>query len=333
MNFSQLQSSYRAAADQSGLLGTLFWWDLGANRVTYPALVQSAKAFSLDEEFLPAAVKPASAFRRAWRALSRRADSDLLLRQIAETPEQIVVAVVRERADVTNLDLRYEVVARVSYSKLHQVVTILERTPLTEEIQQLFEHFSAITTEDVRAMVIGFVRKSGLSIRHAGGVYFIPPALTPTLDALSAVLKATGKNTVWTIPVANLGDAGATLAQLAKDTLDAEVAAVEAELAGFDARDIEVRSSTLERRLVRFDELRARASLMASALSFRADSLLEKLTDLELGVRRKLTGDTNTLPAVLDDADEPGDADADFHNAPGPAEELRTSPFDAEAGF
>ncbi|MCC7111077.1 MAG: hypothetical protein IT382_17420 [Deltaproteobacteria bacterium] len=38
----------------------------------------------------------------------------------------------------------------------------------------------------------------------------------------------------------------------------------------FDVRDVDTRDSTLQRRLKRFDELRARTNLMAGALSFRA---------------------------------------------------------------
>lgn len=94
-----------------------------------------------------------------------------------------------------------------------------------------------------------------------------------------------GSNTTWTLPIANLGDAAATLGSLARDTLDAEIAAVETELATFDASDVETRDSTLQRRLKKFDELRGRTNLMAGALSFRADALLEKLIALESDVK------------------------------------------------
>ena len=32
MNFAKLQTSFATAAEKTGLLGTLFWWDLGHNR-------------------------------------------------------------------------------------------------------------------------------------------------------------------------------------------------------------------------------------------------------------------------------------------------------------
>lgn len=314
MNFAKLQTSFATAAEKTGLLGTLFWWDLGHNRIEHNKLVEHAKTAGLDQELLPSAVKPASAFRRAWRSAAHRIESDLLLRQVAETPDHLVVGVVKEKPDITNLDLRYEVLARASFDKKTHGLTILEKHPVIDALPGLFQHYSAITTEDVRAMVLTFVKKSGLSIRHAGGVYFIPPGLSQTLAALTEVLRAIGQNTVWTLPVADLGDAGDTLAALAKETLDAEISTVEAELAAFDARDIEVRSGTLERRLEKFEELRARTTLMAGALSFRADGLLEKLTLLEGDVKQKLFG----IPAVpvapqpLAAADEPYDVDVGF---------------------
>jgi hypothetical protein len=298
MNFGKVQSSFEAAAKQAGLLGTLFWWDLGNNRVEHSALTARADEAGLDRTLLPSAVKPATAFKRAWRAAARRASDDVLLREIAETPDQLVVAVVREHPDVLNLDL-------------------LERHDILDALGALFEHYSAVTTEDVRAMVLGFVRKSGLSIRHAGGVYFIPPALSQTLTALTDVLRAIGSNTTWALPIANLGDAAATLGSLARETLDAEIGAVEQELSAFDASDVDTRDSTLQRRLKKFDELRARTNLMAGALAFRADALHEKLIALENDVKRKLLGESQqSLPqpsaAAPTSAPEALDADVGF---------------------
>jgi hypothetical protein len=320
MNFAKLQTSFATVAEKTGLLGTLFWWDLGHNRIDHAQLVHHARTAGLEEALLPSPVKPSAAFRRAWRSAAHRLESDLLLRQIAESTDHLVVGVVREQPDVTNLDLRYQVLARAAFDKKTNALSILEKHPVIDALPGLFAHYSAITTEDIRAMVLTFVKKSGLSIRHAGGVYFIPPRLSQTLTALAQVLRATGENTVWTLPIADLGDAGETLAELAKETLDAEISSVEAELATFDARDIEVRSSTLERRLEKFEHLRARTSLMAGALSFRADALLEKLTLLEGDVKQKLFGapvEAPIAPPPMSEATEPSSEE----------------PYDADVGF
>lgn len=295
MNFGTVQSSFAAAAKQTGLLGTLFWWDLGNNRIDHKLLVERADQARLDKSLLPSAVKPATAFKRAWRAAARRMSDDLLLREISDTPDQLVVAVVREHADVLNLHLRYEVLARATFNKKTESIALLEKHDILDGLGALFAHYSAITTEDVRAMVLGFVRRSGLSIRSAGGVYFIPPALSDTLRALTEVLHTVGTNTTWALPVANLGHAAATLGSLARETLDAEIAGVEAQLAAFDASEVETRDSTLQRRLKKFDEIRARTNLMAGALSFRADALHEKLAALENDVKRRLVGDAPAL--------------------------------------
>lgn len=166
-------------------------------------------------------------------------------------------------------------------------------------------------------MVLGFVRKSGLSIRHAGGVYFIPPALSQTLTALTDVLRSVGSNTTWALPIANLGDAAATLGSLARETLDAEIGAVEQELSAFDASDVDTRDSTLQRRLKKFDELRSRTNLMAGALAFRADALHDKLIALENDLKRKLLGESQ------ESVPQPSAA------APTPVAEA----FDADVGF
>lgn len=207
MNFSKVQTSFAAAAEKAGLLGTLFWWDLGHNRIEHARLVEHADEAGLDKALLPPAVKASTAFKRAWRAAARRTDDDLLLREIADTPDQVVVAVVREHPDVLNLDLRYEVLGRATFAKKAESIALLEKHPILDGLGTLFDHYSAVTTEDVRAMVLSFVRKSGLSIRHAGGVYFIPPALSKTLRALGDVLRVIGQNTVWSLPIADLAGA------------------------------------------------------------------------------------------------------------------------------
>ena len=43
MNFTKLQTTFAAAAEKSGLLGTLFWWDLGQNRIEHNKLVEHAQ--------------------------------------------------------------------------------------------------------------------------------------------------------------------------------------------------------------------------------------------------------------------------------------------------
>ncbi|MBI1944689.1 MAG: hypothetical protein HYS27_03275 [Deltaproteobacteria bacterium] len=197
MNFAKLQHSFAATAEKTGLLGTLFWWDLGNDRVDHGKLLEHAQAAGLEPALLPSPVKPAAAFRRAWRSAAHRLESDLLLRQIVETPDQLVVGVVKEKSDVTNLGLRYEVLARASFDKMTCGLSILEKHPVIDALPVLFQHYPAITTEDIRAMVLAFVKKSGLFIRHAGGVYFIPPRLSQTLGALTEVLRCIGPNTVW----------------------------------------------------------------------------------------------------------------------------------------
>lgn len=311
MNFGQMKTSFEAAAKKSGLLGTLFWWDLGNNRIAHQELVRHASDAGLDAALLPPAVKPVTAFKRAWHAAARRNSDELLLREVADTPDQLVVAVVREDADEANLDLKYDVLARATFSKKTESISVLENHAVLDALPALFDHFSAVTTDDVRAMVLAFVKKSGLSIRHAGGVYFIPPQLSATLDALCAVLRAIGPNTLWTLPVADLGEASDTLGALARETLDAEVSAVEAELAAFDASDVKTRDSTLERRLKKFEELRVRANLMAGALSFRADSLNEKIGELEAEVKRRLFGAPSVAAGAVSVAPPPEAFDAD----------------------
>lgn len=288
MKYEAIRDLQAHASKTSKHLGTLVWWHVGQTAITFDALRARAAEHALDAWLLPAAVKPIAAFRRAWRAASRKTETGLMLREICETDEAIVVGVVRERADVEHLELEYEVVGKLRFDKQAEAVVVLDRSPIADEVAALFEHHKQLTADDLRAMLVTFVKSAGVSIRDSGGVYFVPPAYQPTIDALTRVVESTGKSRVFSLAIADSGTAQATLADLARDTLDAEVRAIQDELASFEARGREVRDATLVRRLEQYEALRARAQLMAQALSFKADGLMNEVQRLQDDLRRRL---------------------------------------------
>ncbi len=290
MNFTKIKSIAEKALAQGDHLGTLAWWSLNGATIETAALAAKAKSAGLDDRYLPKAIKPVAAFRRAWRHAARKCPAGLMLREIGETPDRIEVGLVKEEADVEHARLDYDVVGHITFEKASETMVVRQPSEITAEVQRLYGVHHDHGSEDIRGMLTGLMREAGVSIRDAGGVYFVPPTFAGTLAAMCTVVEGIGHNHVFTLPVADVGDAKATLAEVARATLDDEIRALEAELDAFAAGGAETREGTLARRLTKFDELRSRVALFSSCLSFKADGLVEKIGGLQGDLRDRLNG-------------------------------------------
>jgi len=324
MNAMELQKIQERVAQQGGEhLGTLLWWSLENNHIHYSALVGLAQQHGLPEKYLPNPVKPANAFRRAWRTANRKLEKGLMLRQIAESDETIAVGLVRETADRVAVDLDYAVMGKVVFNKQHEIITVSGQG--VEDIQKLYQHHLALTTQDIRFMLLQFVREAGVSLRQRGGTYFIPASWQTSLNALGRVVENAGSNMVYQLPIYDTEQVKGTLSDVARRSLDDEIRALREELEGFDEK---TRQSTLERRMSRFEELRSRVKMFSGVLSFKAEDLSDKLEELHNGLRKRLG--------------LPGDEDAKAFEEEEVPVEVETRPvelpqqsfqIDEEAGF
>ncbi len=290
MNFAKIKKAQEEAAQGATLIGHLAWWHLNGASISHDDLVAKAKVAGLDGKYLPKPLTNLAAFRRAWRRAARRCPTGLLLREVGETPERVVVGLVREDADVENASLAYDLVGTVSFDKATEVLVIHTQNDVTKEIERLYAVHHEHCSDDIRTMLCGLMRHAAVSLRDQGAVYFLPPTFDGVLKAMAEVVEGIGKNRVYTLPVADAGDAMATLADVARKTLDDEIRAVEAELDAFAANGTETRDGTLARRLTKFDELRARVALFSSCLAFKADALHGRIGCLQEDLRDRLSG-------------------------------------------
>ena len=290
MNYAKIKQVQERAVAQGEHLGTLCWWALNGATISHDALIAKANAAGLDERYLPKVIKPVAAFRRAWRRAARRCPAGLMLREIGETADRIEVGLVKEDADVERAQLDYGVVGHIAFDKRLEVLIVDQANDITAEVQRLYEVHHDHGSEDIRSMLTGLMGEAAVSLRDQGAVYFVPPGFNDVLRSMAAVVEGIGHNRVFTLPVADVGDAKATLADVARATLDDEIRALEAELDAFAAGGAETRDGTLARRLTKFDELRSRVALFSGCLSFKADGLVGKIGAMQEDLRDKLNG-------------------------------------------
>jgi hypothetical protein len=287
MTFDKIHAAQAALTSKSTRpLGSLLWWTLNGNRIDHDQLVDLARREGLDEKYIPAEVKPTAAFRRAWRHVATKLPKGLLLRPIAETDDVVLIGLVREQANERAQDLEYDVAAKICFHKTTHVVSADVENQVTAEIDRMYRHHQAHTTEDIRLMLTGFLAEAGVSLRESGGVYFVPAAYQNSLDALCAVVQTVGHNATYQLPIADSEATCSTLREVAERTLDAELQQLQADLERYDHAT--VRPSTLERKLTDFEDLRTRVGLFARVLSFKAEAFTKKIEIIQSNLRQQL---------------------------------------------
>lgn len=296
MNLQSLVTTQHQHAQTGGLfIGSLIWWSLNGNRVAHARLKELADQHGLPERYLPAEVRPASAFRRAWRHGATKLPQGLLLRQIDDTPTGIHIGLVEEQADAQTQELRYAHLLTVAFNKEHHTIQASEDRSVVEEIRTLYAHHLELTTRDIRTMLSNFVNEAGVSLRESGGVYFIAAPHQDTIDAMASVLQAIGHNQLHQLPLYDSPLTQDVLNGVAVTTLDDEIQRLQDELEAFFADD-KTRKSTLEKRLNTFDALRARVDTFAGVLSFKSDALLGRVSDMEADLRQRLGMEDTSTP-------------------------------------
>ncbi len=285
--FDRLRAIHEGLEAAGGTrMGAVLWWALANNRISHERLADLVDQHGLDRELLPKEIKPAGAFRRAWRHAARELPPGQLLRPIVETPDEIVLGLVREDSDGKRRELDYELITRVSFRKDTAEIKEDVENAVTQRIRALHRHHQEHTTTDIRGMITSFLSEKGVPLRSNGGVYFVPERFGRSLDALCRVVESAGHNQLFRLPIVETPETTQTLGVVAERSLEEEVRQLQAELDRFDAD--RTRPATLERRVEDFETLRGRVRLFSSLLSFEATGLTSRIDAAQRTLRDQL---------------------------------------------
>lgn len=326
-NLNALIASQQSHAATGGhYIGSLIWWSLNGNRVSHTQLKDLADLHGLPERYLPAEVKPASAFRRAWRHASKKLPCGLLLRQVNESDKGLHIGLVQEKTDAQAHELSYDHLITIAFSKEHHTIQTSEEHDIVNQLRELYAHHLELTTRDIRTMLSRFVSETGVSLRESGGIYFVSAPHQSTIESMSAVLQSIGHNHLHQLPLYDSPLAQDILNEVASKTLDDEIRKLSEELEDFMS-DEKTRTSTLRKRLDVFDGLRRRVNTFAGVLSFKASDMLDKVEDLESDLKRHLgIQPTDTSQPGVETFEEPAPHTSGFSTP-------TLLAFDLEAGF
>jgi hypothetical protein len=269
-------------------IGDICFWQLADARVDRATLERIWLDANLDVGLLPEEPTDDRALKQAVREaqVGRR---DRLVRLGLDSEVELVFAVVREtRDDQGNVSYAQE--ARLHLERASGTLTT--DRPGHDVVQAVLKGFAVLrathTSDDVRKAIVRALGSwASVALRDGGGVYWVPASYAEQLRSLRSAVERLGSSKVHVLPVHQSPDSDKSLGAIATAALEAELAALQTEIAAFLTAPPD-RVSTLTRRLEAFEALRERARLYRSVLSITVSDLDEQLLGMTATVEQLL---------------------------------------------
>jgi uncharacterized protein involved in exopolysaccharide biosynthesis len=270
-------------------VGDILWWSLFDSHVSAEWFAGEWKAAGLDGSILAQPKTPARALREAGFAAVTGVDGQLF-RFAAQTDERTIWALVREERKGDG-SVEYHQEAQIAVDLAAGTFSSdCAAHPIVQDIRARYDALvGTYSSREVRASIVRLLeRSSAVSIREAGGVYWIPAPYAETGRRLKAVIDQVGSSVFSVLPVHETNIGNEALGNAARGSLETEIVELKDEIARFKADP--PKAATLERRLEAFTALQARASLYRDLLSVEVSDLETNLTELADSVKAIIGG-------------------------------------------
>jgi hypothetical protein len=271
-------------------LGDLVFWSLSDAEIQRSALEALWASAGLSFELLPEPPTAEKALKVAVRECAV-GHPEHLLRLGKEDATEVVFAVVHEKRQGDG-SLIYDQEAKIQLDRVNEHVN--SDNPSHELVAAVRSAFSRLrmthTADDVRRAIVKALRSfSAVTLRDGGGIYWVPRPHADQLRQLQTAIEQVGSSAFYLLPVHESAEASRTLGEVAKSSVEEELAALKREIEGFVVNPPE-RASTLVRRLESFDVLRAKAALYRDILHVQVTDLDAQLASLTTSVEELLDG-------------------------------------------
>src|SRR6266542_4197311 len=321
------------------LLGFTVIWRLAGIRVSHPDLEQALRAAGFDK-YLPDLPTPRVALRRAlaeWIRAKQRASRNsaperddeedeetgqnqrrTLIRVINRArSEHLIFALVAEDIDFSALGLSYGTTLRILLHKKNGEMICTteaegvidarresqqvadELAPYWREYRNLF--ISRDLSEMIREIIQGM---SAVSLRQAGGVYFVPASEQDQLGRLRHLITQLPQVTegafVCALGVPDADEARRTLSKAVHAGLLDEIGSLRGDLARLCESGNRHRDKTIMQRMVIYKQLKEKAAMYQELLGIRQDQVRAGIERLENEARNLLTGDASPSSTTHD---------------------------------
>src|SRR5262245_56923811 len=335
-----------AATSQLPLIGFTVLWRLEGIRVSHPDLEQALQSADF-EKYLPDPPTPRVALRRAlaeWIKTKHRNARTLQLQLGDEDQEQngdgrsrtlirvidrarsehLVYALVAEDIDFSALGLSYGTALHILlHKKTGEMICTTdaegvidarrESQQVTDELMPYWRQYRDLfIARDLSQMVREIIdRMNAVSLRQAGGVYFVPEneydALFRLRQLIAGIPQGAGSESfVCALGVPDADEAKRGLSKAVHAGLMDEINSLRGDLDRLSESGDRLREKTIAQRLVIYKQLKAKAEMYQELLGMRQDEVRSGIAGLEREALNLLSADdmplsssTSQTPAPL----------------------------------
>src|SRR6266540_2530978 len=310
-----------ASTSQLPLIGYTVFWRLAGIRVSHPGLERALQKTGFDK-YLPDPPTPRVALRRAlaeWIKTKQRITRNLRLQQDGEEQdendggrrrtlirvinragsEHLVYALVAEDIDFGMLGLSYGTALRILlHKKTGEMICTTdaegvidaqrESQQVTDELMPYWRQYRDLfierdLSEMMREIVAGM---NAVSLRQAGGVYFVPASERDSLFRLRRLIAdipqvADLDPFVCALGVPDAVEAKRGLSKAVHAGLLDEISLLRGDLGRLSESGDRLREKTIAQRMVMYKRLKAKAEMYRELLGMREDEVRVGIAALE----------------------------------------------------
>jgi hypothetical protein len=328
-----------ATNSQFPLIGYTVFWRLAGIRVSHPDLERSLQATGFDN-YLPDPPTPRVALRRAlaeWIRAKQRIARNLQLQHDDEDQdennggrrrtlirvinragsEHLVYALIAEDIDFGALGLSYGTALRILlHKKTGEMICTTdaegvidaqrESQQVTDELMPYWHQYRDLfiardLSEMMREIVAGM---NAVSLRQAGGVYFVPAAERDSLLRLRQLIADIPQVAelgpfVCALGVPDAVEAKRGLSKAVHAGLLDEINSLRGDLGRLSKSGDRLREKTIAQRLVIYKRLKAKAEMYQELLGMRQDEVRAEIAGLEREALNLLAADPVPLNSAI----------------------------------
>ena len=284
MSIERLKHALNSSGEH---LGDLVWWFLSDASINRVELESRWKHSQLAADLLPEPPTAEKALKSAVKECSS-GHPDRLIRLGYEDETQLTYGIVRESRSLVGLTYVQE--AKVSLDKVTQkVATDDPHHNIASSVVAAYAKLRNVQSSDEvrRTLVKTLGSFSAVTLREGGGIYWAPRTSSEPLRRLQGFVEGLGQSKFYLVPVHDSVEGNKALGEVAKNSLETELAELAVEIELFK-NEPPARASTLVNRLEAFQEIKDRAELYRTILAVNVADIDTGLNELAVTVEAML---------------------------------------------
>jgi len=283
-----IQGQERHAENGGEFAGCVIWWDVQVAGITTGDLKDLAQRVGLPSQYLPSTISPISAYKRSLQKIPAWLTGQKLklipIKEDGGAGPEIVHGVCQIRVDVAAEEAGMDQITTLRFDKATHRISC-GNSDLEALMQEKYGRSLLHSEDDIRGIIVAVTRQVGISLRKAGGTYWVPAQHQELVNAVTNLAAGISiNNKVSQLPLYESDSVTSTLTDAAQYTLENELSSLQKDLEQIQLGGATPRAVASQ--MVEIEKVRARVNLFAGVLNFTTSGLELQLGRIENDIRR-----------------------------------------------